>query len=327
VGIADDRGPLQLNNATIALYDKQGATPTDIDRINQTNGFCAVLELHGVKVLRPENVKGVLQIFVRDLGFVIDDTFVWCNPKKEKRRLEQDGLRNIIEQERLRTVTPPSDIRIEGGDVVLLQGRVLVGVGSDPARARTGAEAVEFLKNFLPEREIIPVAIHASDDSQDDPKQHVLHLDCAFQPIGADSAILFDEGFVGSAGPILDLIADDHLLHVSGEEMFHLWPNLFSVSSTTVVSGPSFARLNAEIRALGLNVVEVPYEEVAKLGGLFRCSTLPLRRSSSEEEEESIADSLFRGAILQPGNGNPMSTYITHIFDSLPRRRADQLSL
>ena len=198
---------------------------------------------------------------------------------KEKRRLEQDGLRNIIDQEGLRTVKPPSDLRIEGGDIVLLQGRVLVGVGSDPARARTGAEAVEFLKGIFPEREIIPIAIRASDDSRDDPKQHVLHLDCAFQPIGADSAILFDEGFVGSPGPILDLIADDHLLRVSGEEMFHLWPNLFSVSPTTVVSAPSFARLNAEIRALGVNVVEVPYEEVTKLGGLFRCSTLPLRRS------------------------------------------------
>jgi len=53
VGIAGDRGPLQLNNATIALYDKQGAAPTDTDLINQTNGFCAVLGYLSGMALKP----------------------------------------------------------------------------------------------------------------------------------------------------------------------------------------------------------------------------------------------------------------------------------
>src|SRR5216684_1901389 len=82
VGTANDRGPLQFNNATVALHAKQGTLPSDTDLINQVDGFCSVLERQGVKVLRPRNIEGVLQTFVRDLGFVIGHTFVWCNPKK-----------------------------------------------------------------------------------------------------------------------------------------------------------------------------------------------------------------------------------------------------
>ena len=282
VGTANDHGPYQLNNPTIALHAQQGTRPIDADLVQQTDEFCSVLERHGAKVLRPQNLEGVLQTFARDLGFVIDNTFVWCNLKKPNRRREQAEIRPIIDQvDGLKTVQPPPEIRIEGGDVVLLGGRVLVGVGVDPERARTSKDAVEFLKKTFTDKEIIPIAIRASDDRQDNPREHVLHLDCGFQPIGADSGILFEEGFDGRPDAILDLVRDDHIIRVSGDEMFHLWPNLFSISPNSVISAPSFTRLNTQIRSLGINVLEVPYEEVAKLGGLFRCSTLPLRRRSS----------------------------------------------
>ena len=283
VGTANDRGPLQLNNSTVARHQQQGTLPTDADLIAQVDGFCSVLEQHSVKVLRPRNIEGTLQTFVRDLGFVIGNTFVWCNPKKLKRRLEQDGLRPIIDQlQDLKPIPLPSEIGIEGGDVVLLGSRVLVGVGTDPERARTTKDAVKYLQSVFTDREIIPIAIRASDDKRDDPRQHVLHLDCAFQPIGRDSGILFEQGFACRPDPIFDLVGDEHLIRVSGDEMFHLWPNLFSVSPDTVVSAPSFTRLNEQIRSKGVNVLEAPYEEVAKLGGLFRCSTLPLRRTYTD---------------------------------------------
>jgi N-dimethylarginine dimethylaminohydrolase len=283
VGTANDHAPYQLSNPTIALHAKQGTLPSDADLVQQTDGFCSVLERHGVKVLRPQNLELVLQTFVRDLGFVIDNTFVWCNPKMPNRRREQDGIRPIIDQlDGLKTVQPPPEIRIEGGDVALLRGRVLVGVGVDPARARTGIDAVEFLKKTFPNREIIPIALRGSDDKQDNPREHVLHLDCGFQPIGPDSGILFEEGFEGRPEAILDLVGDDHIIRVSGDEMFQLWPNLFSISPNNVVSAPSFTRLNEQIRNVGVSVLEVPYEEVAKLGGLFRCSTLPIRRTYAD---------------------------------------------
>ena len=39
-----------------------------------------------------------------------------------------------------------------------------------------------------------------------------------------------------------------------------------------------FTRLNTELRRRGFIVEEVPYAEIAKMEGLFRCSTMPLIR-------------------------------------------------
>jgi N-dimethylarginine dimethylaminohydrolase len=279
VGTSIDRGNLELYNATVSLYDQMGNAPSDDDLNAQVEGLCRVLEHFGIEVVRPENVPGVLQTFVRDLGVVIGDVLVWCNPKKQKRRVEQEGLRNAIaEFESIKTISVPSEIGIEGGDIVLLKGRVLVGIGTDPENARTSHGAADFLRKVFPNREVIPIEINASDKSGDNPRKHVLHLDCAFQPLGNGHGVFFEQGFKRRPEPILDLIGEKNLIQVSADEMFHLWPNLFSISPESVLSAPSFTRLNNKIRALGLNVIEVPYEEVAKLGGLFRCSTLPLRR-------------------------------------------------
>lgn len=288
VGTTIDRGPLQFNNATITLYANQGTAPTDSDIANQVKGFCSVLEEQGIEVLRPQNVNGVLQLFVRDLGFVVGDTFIWSNLKKEKRRLEQQGLWPIIDSiPGLRTVQPPSHIAIEGGDIVLVDGKVLVGIGDEPEHARTKQDAVAFLRATLHDVEVVPIKIRASDDKSANPKDRVLHLDCAFQPVGSGYAICFLEGFAGPPEAILDLFGEKKLIRVSGDEMFDLWPNLFSLSPSKIVSAPTFGRLNGVLREIGFEILEVPYHEIAKLGGLFRCSTLPLRRRQSRTNEST----------------------------------------
>ena len=39
------------------------------------DAFCAVLQKYGVTVYRPEIITDCNQIFTRDIGFVIEDTF------------------------------------------------------------------------------------------------------------------------------------------------------------------------------------------------------------------------------------------------------------
>ena len=61
--------------------------------------------------------------------------------------------------------------------------------------------------------------------------------------------------------------------------MFEMNPNIFSISEEIVVSDSSFTRLNNHLRnEWGITVEEIPYREISKMGGLLRCSTLPLVR-------------------------------------------------
>ena len=55
--------------------------------------------------------------------------------------------------------------------------------------------------------------------------------------------------------------------------------NIFSISPKVVVVEEHFHRLKNHLeQAWGLTVETVPYREISKMGGLLRCSTLPLRR-------------------------------------------------
>ena len=57
--------------------------------------------------------------------------------------------------------------------------------------------------------------------------------------------------------------------------------NVFSISPTVVVSEKRFTRLNDHLEnEWGLTVERIPYFEISKMGGLLRCSTLPLMRGN-----------------------------------------------
>jgi len=54
--------------------------------------------------------------------------------------------------------------------------------------------------------------------------------------------------------------------------------NVVSIRPDVVVSDSVFTRLNRWLRQRKITVEEVPFREIAKQGGLFRCVTMPLTR-------------------------------------------------
>ena len=60
--------------------------------------------------------------------------------------------------------------------------------------------------------------------------------------------------------------------------MGNLNTNLFSISKNIVVSNKKFKETNDILSNLGYKVEEIDYSNIAKMGGLFRCTTLPLIR-------------------------------------------------
>ena len=60
--------------------------------------------------------------------------------------------------------------------------------------------------------------------------------------------------------------------------MYSMNSNIFSISEEVIVSEKRFLRLNSHLRERGFIVEEVAYSEIAKMSGLFRCSTMPLIR-------------------------------------------------
>lgn len=261
---------------------KVGTYPKEEDMIKEMEAFAAVLRKYDVTVYRPHVLKDVNQIFARDIAFVIEDKFIKSNilPDREDEFNAIDHIYNQIEPNK--RIIPPPQVHVEGGDVMPWNDYIFVGTytGDDYPNyitARTNKHAVTFLQELFPHKKVKSFELRKSNT---DPYINALHLDCCFQPIGKDKAIIHKNGFLveDEYNWLIDYFGKENVFEITKEEMYAMNCNVFSISEEVVVSEKSFTRLNSWLRSQGFIVEEVPYAEIAKQEGLLRCSTMPLIR-------------------------------------------------
>ena len=70
----------------------------------------------------------------------------------------------------------------------------------------------------------------------------------------------------------------ENIFHVNQEEANLLATNLLSINRRCIVSDKRFTSVNKWLESNGYDIHLVDYSAIGKLGGLLRCSTLPLER-------------------------------------------------
>ena len=261
---------------------KNGVYPSEQDIVREMEAFETILKKYGVKVHRPALVTNCNQVFARDVGFVIDDKIIVSNIIPD-RQAEIDAYEPIYRNIHYKNIyNLPEAVHVEGGDVILYNGIVFVGQYNFPdystvKTARTNALALDYLKMIFPDKDIVPLNLRKSDT---DPYEGILHLDCTFMPVGRGKAIIYRDGFINprDAQHLVDLFGQENVFELSREEMYWMNSNIFSISEDVVVVEEHFTRLKGWLEAQGITVETVPYREISKMGGLLRCSTLPLVR-------------------------------------------------
>jgi len=287
LGISDDFGgcpdlvdaydPKSKEHIQLNTFPEQNAIKKELDN------FLNILHKYQVDVLRPKNLQKCNQVFARDIGFVIEDQFFISNVI-ENRKQEILGLEFILEQipkSNLNYI--PDYIYIEGGDVVVAEDYIFIGYSEiDEFNrfqvSRTNTLALNFISKKFPNKKVIGFQLNKSDDIS---LNNCLHLDCCFQPLGLGHVILYPDGFKYKKDVdfIYNLFNEDNVIIISKEEMRQMFSNLFSISKNTVVSEIGFSRLNQLLIDRGYLVEGVHFSEISKMGGLLRCTTLPLIRS------------------------------------------------
>jgi amidinotransferase len=267
-----------------AEHIKAGTYPIEKDMVAEMDAFATVLQKYGVQVYRPEIIRDCNQIFTRDIGFVIDDVFIKANILPD-RQAEFQAIEYIVKQMNPdKVVTPPEEVHIEGGDVMPWNEHIFIGTykGDDykeQVTARTNMAGVTFIQKLFPHKKVKEFDLVKS---KTEARDNALHLDCCFQPVGKNKAIIYKGGFRSEADYqyLVDIFGAENLFHIEREEMYEMNSNVFSISPEVVVSEKHFTRLNAWLRAQGFTVEEIPYSEISKQEGLLRCSTLPLLRDN-----------------------------------------------
>ena len=257
-----------INETQRRWYDGPDA-PTARTVTEQLGGLVRELESRGVEVLQPHPLPYVPdQMMTRDIGVVIGSTFVVTTMAARSRRHEWRGYAHLFERfpEHVHVVFGPEDLVIEGGDVVVDRGKLFVGIGQ-----RTTLAGAAWLMQLAPDHEIVPINLTSLDVGED-----VLHLDCSFLPVGDGLALIYPDGMREVPATIREHY---ELIEVTRDEQRALATNVLSLSPGCVISRADSGRINDELRARGLEVVELPFTEPPKTGGSFRCCTLPLHRA------------------------------------------------
>jgi len=287
LGLPWSNGPVPTLDQTFdsKSYESvlHGVYPKEEDIVREMSAFESVLLKYGVNVYRPELVMGCNQVFSRDVGFVIEDKIIVSNIIPDRQE-EIDAYGTIYGSIHYKNIyNLPETVHVEGGDVVLWNDYIFLGQYAfedypSVKTARTNRLALDYLRMIFPKKKIISLNLRKSDT---DPYEGILHLDCTFMPVGKGKCIIYKRGFLNprDADHLIELFGPENVFEITTEEMYWMNSNVFSISEDVVVVEEHFLRLKKHMEDVwGMTVETVPYREISKMGGLLRCSTLPLRR-------------------------------------------------
>ena len=285
LGLAEDMGDppkvFDVYDPRSLYHIKNNSYPSEVDVKKDVESFYKILIKHNVDVLRPDNIKNCNQVFARDLGFSISNIFFQSNivPNREE---ELVGVSGIINNLDAGVVKLPDYMHIEGGDVIIHNDKLFIGTysGEDYSElitARTNQESISYLEKMIPSKEIMSINIKKSNT---DVFENVLHLDCCFQPIGKRKAIICPDSFVNKRDVeyLISYFGKKNTYLAYGQEAYMLISNLLVISPEVIVSDKRFNKINTWLEKNDFHVEKISYENVSKMSGLFRCSTLPLLR-------------------------------------------------
>ncbi len=229
----------------------------------QHNRFVRLLREHGVEVELLPPVKDLpFQHATRDVGTVIGDTIVLSNLRPPSRRLESDITRPALEKSGLRVLVPDKGF-VEGGDLVVDNGKLWVGIGG-----RTNEAGAEWLdETFGREYEVIPLHF--------DP--WLMHLDTVFGALSEGHALVYQDAFDAASLSRIQA-AYPSIISLTKEEQKTGGANVLPIDPRTIITIAENTSVNERLQQLGFEVITVPYSEVIKTGGSVRCDTLPVER-------------------------------------------------
>ncbi len=155
---------------------------------------------------------------------------------------------------------------VEGGDIHIVQPGLLIIGYSGVRTNRAGAD--QFATHFTEhgwEVKKIPFA------------EHFLHLDVLFCMAAPRLAIACIEVL---GDPFEQFLNDRQIkvIHAGYAEVMAMSCNLLALGNDSVISPAHAHRLNAALRAEGINVLDPELDEFARGGGSVHCMTMPLLR-------------------------------------------------
>ncbi|MEI7989406.1 MAG: hypothetical protein WCI88_10215, partial [Chloroflexota bacterium] len=292
------------------LKERSGKTSVEIgkyaDMEKENKELIAILEKHGVKVWRPEQLTkerveqnfgqgfvsfaGVSQQYTRDPMLVIGNNVIENAMGSLYRRSDILGLRKLFNERVLgsdaRWVAMPGiDYSmmikngqfdktgfpvIEGGDVIVLGKKIFVGTSQNRA---TGSSELGFkwLKSYLEPQGYDVERVRLTED--------ILHLDVALSVPRPDVIVVSPQAFIDGVPAYFN---NFKRIEVSKEDARFLAVNGLPINKDNYIMGTNDffdgKKVKEGLEKFGIKVYSINFGHHNEDGGSIRCSTQPLYR-------------------------------------------------
>jgi dimethylargininase len=220
--------------------------------------YCQALAAAGLTVeALPPDEHYPDSCFMQDPALVIAGQAIICRPGAPSRRGEERALADWLAR-RLPTVRIEEPGTLEGGDVLVLPDRVLVGQSARSNASGIGQLADILAADGLP---VVPVPVGAN-----------LHLLSGVAYLGANRLLAVEE--IASLPGFAQMPkAEVEIIRVPPGESYAA--NVLAIGDRAIVPA-GYPRVAAALRACGLDVLPVPTSEFAKADGGVTCLSLLL---------------------------------------------------
>lgn len=228
--------------------------------LDQQKAFFDLLTKYDVHLHVVEETQPCFwQMYTRDTGFVINDTFFYCAERKlPERNGEAENVLSSLAPIVENNVVEITKGTIEGGDVLVHEGMAFVG-----RSARTQQPAIEQLSQHV---EVVPLELGTG----------VMHLDTRMTILSNSTVLIYTPAFTQQDLKMLS--QRFKLIEVTQAEVINLGTNVFVIDPKTIVAHAGHGRVIGELRAAGFKVEAIDYSEPIAIAGSFRCTTMPLVR-------------------------------------------------
>ena len=201
----------------------------------------------------------------------------------EDRAAEWEGIAPLVSGvSESHILRPPAGVRIEGGDVMPMNGELWVGYSAAEdfgsyTTARTNEAALDWLSDQFPHWNVRGFQLTKSDE---DPRANALHLDCCLNVLSAGHALVHLDGLkLAEDRAFIETRFAGQMHGGRASDVRHAVQPHFN-HPLDVVSCPSFESVNQQLETWGYHVHATPMKETAKMEGLLRCVTMPLHRKA-----------------------------------------------
>lgn len=246
-------------------------SPVSDEYKKQQKELINILKKYNVKILMTTlNKDAKYQMFTRDPLVVIKDKVLINYMKEEVRQIElptyQDILNNIDPSKKIYL---DKNTILEGGDIIIHNDIIFVGQNGN----RTNKKGLEYLKRvFKDDYKIIKL-----DMINPSPYIPFVHLDCIFNPISINTAIVYKEGLTKESQNIIESLFPN-LISITQQEQDELATNVISLGNNVIIVQKRHNRIAEELTNLGFTIETMTNYSTIKETGYNRCLTCPLER-------------------------------------------------